>query len=81
MNSKTSTASSGLSFGGALFLLFLALKLTGAISWSWWWITCPLWGPLALVLAFLLVFVLAKLAVALVQEVRRKQAKRRRSLI
>lgn len=31
-----------------LFLVFLALKLTGYITWSWWWVTAPLWGPLAL---------------------------------
>lgn len=29
-----------------LFLLFLALKLTGYITWSWWWVTAPLWVPL-----------------------------------
>lgn len=26
-----------------LFLVFLVLKLTGNIAWSWWWITSPLW--------------------------------------
>jgi hypothetical protein len=26
-----------------LFLLFLALKLTGVIDWSWWAVTAPLW--------------------------------------
>lgn len=26
-----------------LFLVFLVLKLTGEIDWSWWWITAPLW--------------------------------------
>lgn len=30
-----------------LFLLFLGLKLTGVITWSWWAVTAPLWGPLA----------------------------------
>ena len=30
-----------------LFLLFLGLKLTELITWSWWWVTAPLWGPLA----------------------------------
>lgn len=34
-----------------LFFVFLALKLTGQISWSWWWVTCPLWLPMALGLA------------------------------
>ena len=26
-----------------LFLVFLVLKLTGVIDWSWWWVTAPLW--------------------------------------
>lgn len=26
-----------------LFLLFLGLKLAGAIDWSWWLVTLPLW--------------------------------------
>jgi hypothetical protein len=29
-----------------LFLVFLVLKLTGNIDWSWWWVTFPLWLPL-----------------------------------
>lgn len=34
-----------------LFLVFLVLKLTGVIGWSWWWVTVPLWGPITLVAA------------------------------
>lgn len=30
-------------FPGALFIVFLILKLTGVIAWSWWWVTCPMW--------------------------------------
>lgn len=30
-----------------LFLVFLVLKLTGTIDWSWWGVTAPLWAPLA----------------------------------
>jgi hypothetical protein len=26
-----------------LFVVFLVLKLTHYIDWSWWWITSPLW--------------------------------------
>jgi hypothetical protein len=26
-----------------LFLVFLVLKLTEVIDWSWWWVTAPLW--------------------------------------
>ena len=33
---------------GALFIVliaFIALKLAGAVSWSWWWVTAPAWIP------------------------------------
>lgn len=30
-----------------LFFIFLVLKLTGYIDWSWVWVTAPLWIPLA----------------------------------
>jgi hypothetical protein len=44
----------GISFLGALFLVFLVLKLTAVITWSWWWVTAPLWGPFALFLSIVL---------------------------
>lgn len=28
-----------------LFSIFLVLKLTGIIAWSWWWIFSPFWVP------------------------------------
>lgn len=36
-----------------LFLLFLTLKLLGKISWSWVWVTSPLWISVGLTLVFL----------------------------
>jgi hypothetical protein len=45
--------SGGCSLGMVLFLIFLVLKLTGVIAWSWWWVTCPLWGGIALILSIL----------------------------
>lgn len=33
----------GVSFPMLLFITFLILKLTNVISWSWWWVTSPLW--------------------------------------
>jgi hypothetical protein len=42
------TSSNGIGFGTVLFLVFLVLKLTGNIDWSWWWVTSPLWIPLTL---------------------------------
>jgi hypothetical protein len=28
-----------------VFLVFLALKLSGSIDWSWWYVCAPLWVP------------------------------------
>ena len=41
-------SSSGLGLGSVLFIVFLILKLTGNINWSWWWVTSPLWIPITL---------------------------------
>jgi hypothetical protein len=48
---KTEVTTCGLGLSTVLFLIFLVLKLCGIISWSWWWVTAPLWGGLAIVLA------------------------------
>ena len=45
--------SNGLGIGMVLFIVFLVLKLTGTIDWSWWWVTSPLWIPFAAVAAIL----------------------------
>lgn len=42
------STSSGLGLGSVLFIVFLILKLTGNINWSWWWVTSPLWIPITL---------------------------------
>jgi len=55
MASKSS--SSGIGLTGVLFVVFLVLKLTGNIDWSWWWVTSPLWIPVALVVSIFLVAV------------------------
>lgn len=55
MSDKSSGGSSGgVGFMGCLFILFLALKLTDVIDWSWWWVTAPIWGTVTL--AFLGIF-------------------------
>lgn len=56
--SEKSSSSGGIGFFGLLGILFIALKLTGYIDWSWWWVTAPLWGGLVLIFAVLLVAVL-----------------------
>jgi hypothetical protein len=41
----------GFPFLGVLGLIFVTLKLTDVIDWSWWWVTLPFWGVIALVVA------------------------------
>ena len=47
---------SGIGFYGALFLIFLTLKLCGVINWSWLWVTAPLWIPFAIFSVALIVY-------------------------
>ncbi len=50
-----------LSFAAILFLIFLVLKLTKHIDWSWWWVFAPLWMPTVFALALIAVlFILTK---------------------
>lgn len=46
--------SNGLNLTAVLFIVFLVLKLTGNINWSWWWVTSPLWIPLVIALGVVL---------------------------
>ena len=50
MSNNKSNSSNGIGLGMILFLIFMTLKLTGDIAWSWWWVTSPLWIPVLLVL-------------------------------
>lgn len=38
-----------------LFFIFLILKLCHVVEWSWWWITAPLWGSIALCVLVVLI--------------------------
>ncbi len=44
--------SKGIGFTKGLALLFIALKLTKQIDWSWIWILSPLWIGLILYIIF-----------------------------
>ena len=48
-------SSGGIGFFGLMFLIFMTLKLTKVIDWSWWWVTAPLWGGFAILLIVLVV--------------------------
>lgn len=54
-----------------LFLTFLILKLIGVITWSWFFITMPIWGGLALIISIILlcfsIWLLGKIIADLVE--------------
>jgi MFS superfamily sulfate permease-like transporter len=53
MISSSSTQSGGIPLETLLTVLFVALKLTHVIAWSWWWVFAPVWVSLALVVIFI----------------------------
>ena len=53
MSKETTTFNSSLLT--ILFVVFLVLKLTGEIDWSWWWVTSPLWIPVAAIFALIII--------------------------
>lgn len=44
----------GITFFGALTVLFIGLKLSGIIHWSWCWVLAPIWAPSAIILVVLI---------------------------
>ena len=61
--------SGGLGIGSVLFIVFLVLKLTNVIDWSWWWVTAPLWIPIGLAV---MIFIVTALVI-IVKEIKRKK--------
>lgn len=41
-----------------LFAIFLILKLTHVINWSWVWVFSPLWLPVLIIFAFSVIAIL-----------------------
>ena len=59
-NRRNSNSSSDMGILGVLQIVFLVLKLTGLITWSWPVVLIPLWISLGILVIFLIcVFVVA----------------------
>jgi len=54
-----------LTFNGLLTIVFVTLKVTNAINWSWWWVLCPLWIPALLGLSMLILFICVTVSISL----------------
>lgn len=61
MSSSSSSSSSGIGFLGLLAVLFIALKLTDVIAWSWWLVLLPAYGGLIIALIIIGLFIWASL--------------------
>lgn len=55
---SSTTKSGGIGFCGLLTIVFIVLKLTNVIAWSWLWILSPLWIPFVIGFVFLIVFLI-----------------------
>lgn len=54
--SDTNNSSGGVGFCSLLAILFIGLKLTNYIDWSWYWVLAPIWIPIVIVIAIVSVF-------------------------
>ena len=57
-NKRNSSSSSGIGILGVLQIVFLVLKLTGLITWSWTVVLSPLWISLVMLVIFLIVTII-----------------------
>lgn len=57
--SNSNQNSGRVGFTGLLTLLFIGLKLTNVIDWSWWWVLSPIWIVIIIVILVIIVAVIA----------------------
>lgn len=55
--------SGGMGFLGWLTILFIALKLTGFITWSWFWVLAPMIFVVSLWVVIILLLIIVSAAV------------------
>ena len=55
-------ASGGIGFAGLLGIVFIVLKLTGVIAWSWLWVLSPIWMPISIGILCAIIGIALKLA-------------------
>ena len=55
MSDSNSPTSGGLGFLNILALIFITLKLTKVIDWSWWWVLSPLIAEAGIVVVVIVI--------------------------
>ena len=69
---ENNKGTSGIGFFGLLTILFIGLKLTGFIDWSWFWVLSPILIPIVLLL---ILFVTYKILEKIFRKKHRKTTK------
>lgn len=57
---SNNTNSGGASLAAMLTVLFVGLKLTNYITWSWWWVLFPVWIPVILAIVSIIIIALLR---------------------
>jgi len=71
----------GIGFFGLFFLVLFVLKVLGKLTWSWWWVTAPVWGPFVLIVGItMLIVAVVLLAKGLVRFLERRNKKQKKTL-
>lgn len=73
---ESSTTTGGIGFTGLLGIVFIVLKLTHVIGWSWVWVLCPLW--IGIVLYAVIVLVILGYTIARDRKNRKRMERRRK---
>lgn len=58
MSNKKTAAQNTFPLASVLTIIFVIAKLTGYITWSWWWVFSPIWMSFVIAIGFLLLFAL-----------------------
>jgi hypothetical protein len=73
---SNNSGSGGIGFFGLLTILFIGLKLTGYIEWSWIWVLSPLWMPIVFVVAFVAMIGVGLMTIPTIESVIEKKKKK-----
>ena len=61
MSERNNNTSGGIGFWGLLTIVFIVLKLTKVINWSWWWVLSPIWIWIILfIIIFIIILIMQK---------------------
>ena len=61
MSERNNNTRGGIGFFGLLTIVFIVLKLTKVINWSWWWVLSPIWiWIILIIIIFIIILIMQK---------------------